>query len=66
LFFRASWLLGSWATANFPSFTSLNQTVWKLTQPDAIYDIAIIKQIHRDLKTASQKAMAGFPISIVE
>ncbi|EFP83202.2 Lysophospholipase 1 [Puccinia graminis f. sp. tritici] len=62
----ASWLLGSWATANFPSFTSLNQTVWKLTQPDAIYDIAIIKQIHRDLKTASQKAMAGFPISIVD
>ncbi|KNZ55942.1 hypothetical protein VP01_253g12 [Puccinia sorghi] len=62
----ASWVLGSWATANFPSFTSLNQTVWKLTQPDAIYDIAILKQIHRDLKTASQKAMAGFPISIVD
>ncbi|KAI7945485.1 hypothetical protein MJO29_011873, partial [Puccinia striiformis f. sp. tritici] len=62
----ASWLLGSWATANFPSFTSLNETVWKLTQPDAIYDIAILKQIHRDLKTASQKALAGFPISIVD
>ncbi|MBW0517648.1 hypothetical protein O181_057363 [Austropuccinia psidii MF-1] len=62
----ASWLLGSWATSNFPSFTSLNQTVWKLTQPDAIYDIAILKQIHRDLKTATQKALAGFPISIVD
>ncbi|KAI9611815.1 hypothetical protein KEM48_004377 [Puccinia striiformis f. sp. tritici PST-130] len=46
----------------FPSFTSLNETVWKLTQPDAIYDIAILKQIHRDLKNSLSKSTAGFPI----
>ncbi|CAH7669558.1 lysophospholipase catalytic domain-domain-containing protein [Phakopsora pachyrhizi] len=62
----SSWLLGSWATSNFPSFTSLNQTVWKLTEPDAIYDIKILRQIQRDLKTATKKAIAGFPISIVD
>ncbi|KAH9810304.1 lysophospholipase catalytic domain-containing protein [Melampsora americana] len=61
-----SWLLGSWATSNFPRFTSLNQTVWKLTEPDAIYDLHILKQIDRDLQTATEKAKAGFETSIVE
>ncbi|KAH9810274.1 lysophospholipase catalytic domain-containing protein [Melampsora americana] len=61
-----SWLLGSWATSNFPRFTSLNQTVWKLTEPDAIYDLHILKQIDRDLQTATEKAKAGFETSIVD
>ncbi|EGG10708.1 uncharacterized protein MELLADRAFT_103198 [Melampsora larici-populina 98AG31] len=61
-----SWLLGSWATSNFPRFTSLNETVWKLTEPDALYDLHILKQIDRDLQTATEKAKAGFETSIVD
>ncbi|KAG0148746.1 hypothetical protein CROQUDRAFT_669776 [Cronartium quercuum f. sp. fusiforme G11] len=61
-----SWLLGSWATSNFPTFTSLNKTVWRLTEPEAIYKLHTMKQIDRDLKTASQKSQAGFETSIVD
>ncbi|PLW19872.1 hypothetical protein PCANC_05906 [Puccinia coronata f. sp. avenae] len=61
-----SWLLGSWATSNFPRFTELNQTVWKLTQTSSFISWDSVKRYPEAISRAKRKSKSGFPISLVD
>ncbi|EGG07467.1 uncharacterized protein MELLADRAFT_62630 [Melampsora larici-populina 98AG31] len=61
-----SWLLGSWATANFPRLPLLNQTLWKLTEENDLWDWNIAKHYHQVARTVKEKKDAGFPVSLVD
>ncbi|PLW31214.1 hypothetical protein PCASD_11063 [Puccinia coronata f. sp. avenae] len=61
-----SWLLGSWATSNFPRFTELNQTVWKLTQASSFLSWDSVKRYPEAISRAKKKSKAGFPTSLVD
>ncbi|CAH7670781.1 lysophospholipase catalytic domain-containing protein [Phakopsora pachyrhizi] len=62
----SSWLIGSWATSNFPTFTELNQTVWDLTVPAGVTSWDSIKEYPKAVKRAKKKHRAGFPSSLVD
>ncbi|KAH9809333.1 lysophospholipase catalytic domain-containing protein [Melampsora americana] len=61
-----SWLLGSWATANFPRLPLLNQTLWKLTEENDLWDWNIAKHYHQVAHIVKEKKDAGFPVSLVD
>ncbi|EHS63358.1 uncharacterized protein PGTG_21534 [Puccinia graminis f. sp. tritici CRL 75-36-700-3] len=61
-----SWLLGSWATSNFPRFTALNQTVWRLTEPSSYTSWNSVKRYPKAISQAKRKSKSGFPTSLVD
>ncbi|WAQ90469.1 hypothetical protein PtA15_12A458 [Puccinia triticina] len=61
----ASWLLGSWATSNFPQISFLVPK-WRLSDDNALWDWNIAKDYWSHYKTVNQKHKAGFPVSIVD
>ncbi|OAV87732.1 hypothetical protein PTTG_02953 [Puccinia triticina 1-1 BBBD Race 1] len=61
-----SWLIGSWATSNFPTFTSLNQTVWRLTEATTYTDWNSFKRYPKAILQAKKKSKSGFPTSLVD
>ncbi|KAG0148718.1 hypothetical protein CROQUDRAFT_692636 [Cronartium quercuum f. sp. fusiforme G11] len=61
-----SWLVGSWATSDFPTFTELNQTVWNLTEDNGYISWNSIKRYPKAIKQAKSKSKAGFPASLVD
>lgn len=54
------------ATANFPRLPFLNQTLWKLTEENDLWDWNIAKHYHQVAHTVKEKKEAGFPVSLVE
>ncbi|KAH9455052.1 hypothetical protein Pst134EA_022528 [Puccinia striiformis f. sp. tritici] len=61
-----SWLIGSWATSNFPTFTSLNQTLWRLTESSSYTGWNSVKRYPKAIQQAKRKHKSGFPISLVD
>ncbi|KAH9816824.1 lysophospholipase [Melampsora americana] len=61
-----AWLLGSWATSNFPRLPELNQTLWKLYQKNGLADWNTIKSYPHVYKVIKKKKKAGFPTSMVD
>ncbi|KAH9452275.1 hypothetical protein MJO28_008850 [Puccinia striiformis f. sp. tritici] len=59
----SSWLLGSWATSNFPRITTLD---WKLDEENDLWDWNVAKHYLKVYKIVKQKKKAGFPVSIVD
>ncbi|KNZ48676.1 hypothetical protein VP01_549g4 [Puccinia sorghi] len=56
----ASWLLGSWATSNFPRIATLVPN-WRLSDANALWDWNIAKDYWSDYHTVEEKHKAGFP-----
>ncbi|EFP83164.2 uncharacterized protein PGTG_09117 [Puccinia graminis f. sp. tritici CRL 75-36-700-3] len=61
----ASWLLGSWATSNFPQIQTLVPN-WRLSEDNSLWDWNIAKDYWSHYKTVQEKRKAGFPVSIVD
>jgi len=61
----ASWLLGSWATSNFPRISTLVPT-WRLSEANDVWDWNISKDYRSHYHTVQEKHKAGFPVSIVD
>ncbi|PLW13473.1 hypothetical protein PCANC_26776 [Puccinia coronata f. sp. avenae] len=61
----ASWLLGSWATSNFPRISTLVPT-WRLSEANALWDWNVAKDYWSHYETVKKKHQAGFPVSIVD
>ncbi|KAH9452286.1 hypothetical protein Pst134EB_016242 [Puccinia striiformis f. sp. tritici] len=59
----SSWLLGSWATSNFPRITTLD---WKLDEENDLWDWNVAKHYLKVYKIVKQKKKAGFPVGIVD
>ncbi|KNZ63807.1 hypothetical protein VP01_109g6 [Puccinia sorghi] len=59
----ASWLLGSWATSNFPRTSTLD---WRLNEHNDLWDWNVAKHYRKLYKLVKQKAKAGFPVSVVD
>ncbi|PLW51758.1 hypothetical protein PCANC_05543 [Puccinia coronata f. sp. avenae] len=59
----ASWLLGSWATSNFPRANTLE---WGLDRQNDLWDWNVAKHYLKIYKIVKQKQEAGFPVSIVD
>ncbi|KAI9611199.1 hypothetical protein KEM48_004671 [Puccinia striiformis f. sp. tritici PST-130] len=56
----------SGATSNFPTFTSLNQTLWRLTESSSYTGWNSVKRYPKAIQQAKRKHKSGFPISLVE
>ncbi|KAG0139668.1 hypothetical protein CROQUDRAFT_69979 [Cronartium quercuum f. sp. fusiforme G11] len=61
-----AWMLGSWATSNFPRLPLLNQTLWRLTEENDLWDWNIAKEYPDVLHVVKQKKKAGYPVSFVD
>lgn len=61
-----AWLLGSWATSNFPRLPELNQTLWKLHKKNGLGDWNTIKKYPHIYNVIKKKKHAGFPTSMVD
>ncbi|KAH9810221.1 lysophospholipase catalytic domain-containing protein [Melampsora americana] len=61
-----SWLIGSWATSDFPTFTSLNESIWNLTEKNSYASWNSIKRYPKAIKQAELKSKAGFPSSLAD
>ncbi|KAG0140869.1 hypothetical protein CROQUDRAFT_68916 [Cronartium quercuum f. sp. fusiforme G11] len=61
-----AWLLGSWATSNFPRLPILNQTLWSLTEENDLWDWNIASHYGGVAHVVKEKKKAHFPISIVD
>ncbi|MBW0481594.1 hypothetical protein O181_021309 [Austropuccinia psidii MF-1] len=62
----SSWLVGSWATSNYPTFTELNRTVWHLTGSKSYKYWDAMKSSPKAFAQAKKKSKAGFPASLVD
>ncbi|PLW32658.1 hypothetical protein PCASD_13347 [Puccinia coronata f. sp. avenae] len=60
-----SWLIGAWATSNFPQISTLVPT-WRLTQENEIWKWNVVKHFMRHRKIVKKKHKAGFPTSLVD
>ena len=62
-----AWLVGSYATSNFPSFEALNRTVWdlqhSLVAPRPGYEQTEFTEV---VTSVALKKAAGYPVSIVD
>ncbi|KAI9605684.1 hypothetical protein H4Q26_004049 [Puccinia striiformis f. sp. tritici PST-130] len=54
------------ATSNFPTFTSLNQTLWRLTESSSYTGWNSVKRYPKAIQQAKRKHKSGFPISLVD
>ncbi|KAG0139359.1 hypothetical protein CROQUDRAFT_666628 [Cronartium quercuum f. sp. fusiforme G11] len=61
-----AWLLGSWATSDFPRLTTLNQTLWGLTEHNDLWDWNIAKHYGGVAHVIREKKKAHFRISIAD
>ncbi|KAH9817183.1 lysophospholipase catalytic domain-containing protein [Melampsora americana] len=61
-----AWLLGSWATSNFQRLPILNQTLWRLTEENDLWDWNIAKDYPNIYHVIKEKKQACFPISLVD
>lgn len=61
----ASWLLGSWATSNFPPISTLLPN-WRLSEANDLWDWNVAKDYFTVYKTVEEKKKSGFPVSIVD
>ncbi|OAV98211.1 hypothetical protein PTTG_25705 [Puccinia triticina 1-1 BBBD Race 1] len=59
----SSWLLGSWATSNFPRVSTLN---WRLDEENDLWDWNVAKHFLKVYKIVKKKTQAGFPTSVVD
>lgn len=59
----ASWLIGYWATSNFPR---INPNSWKLDEQNDLWDWNIMKHYPKVYKVVKEKKKAGFPVSVVD
>ncbi|KAI9605785.1 hypothetical protein H4Q26_004153 [Puccinia striiformis f. sp. tritici PST-130] len=61
----ASWLLGAWATSNFPPISDIAPK-WRLSEQNDLWDWNVAKHYRKVYKVVKQKKLAGFPTNIVE
>ncbi|EGF97507.1 uncharacterized protein MELLADRAFT_85114 [Melampsora larici-populina 98AG31] len=61
-----AWLLGSWATSNFQRLPILNQTLWRLTEENDLWDWNIAKDYPNIYHVIKEKKESGFPITLVD
>ncbi|PLW18607.1 hypothetical protein PCANC_09197 [Puccinia coronata f. sp. avenae] len=61
----ASWLIGGWATSNFPVLSTLVPT-WRLSQDNELWKWNVAKHYGSHHKMVKKKHKAGFPVSLVE
>ncbi|KAA1072621.1 Lysophospholipase 1 [Puccinia graminis f. sp. tritici] len=59
----SSWLLGSWATSNFPRISTLD---WRLDEENDLWDWNVAKHFLKVWKIVKKKKKAGFHVSIVD
>ncbi|KAH9445668.1 hypothetical protein MJO28_012477 [Puccinia striiformis f. sp. tritici] len=61
----ASWLLGAWATSNFPPISDIAPK-WRLSEQNDLWDWNVAKHYRKVYKVVKQKKLAGFPTNIVD